>query len=82
MPNDMARLRHEIKEADLIELERLRQSYKQEHWSLRMQAATTALDNPKRIWFVRKAVARLETELHRRRGETAEGTAVPTGASS
>jgi large subunit ribosomal protein L29 len=67
MPNEIARLKAEMREADGTELARLLATFKQEHFNLRMNAATSALENPKRIRFVRKAVARIEGELHRRR---------------
>jgi large subunit ribosomal protein L29 len=67
MANEISRLKAEIREADDNELERLLQTYRQEHFQLRMQAATSALENPKRIGFVRKAVARIETAKAERR---------------
>ena len=69
MPNETSRVKAEIREADEQELLRLLQTYKQEHFQLRMQAATSALDNPKRIWFVRKAIARIEMALSQKRSQ-------------
>ncbi len=69
MPNETSRVKTEIRDASEEELVRMLQTYKQEHFQLRMQAATSALDNPKRIWFVRKTIARIETALGQRRSQ-------------
>jgi ribosomal protein L29 len=69
MPNETSRVKTEIREANEEELTRLLSTYKQEHFQLRMQSATAALDNPKRIWFVRKVIARIETALAQRRSQ-------------
>lgn len=67
MPNEIGKLKTSMREADEAELGRMLVGFKQEHFTLRMNAATSSLENPKRIGFVRKAIARLEGELHRRR---------------
>lgn len=69
MPNELYNLKSRISEASETELQEMISGFRLEHFHLRVQAATSALDNPKRIRFVRKAIARCETALTERRNE-------------
>jgi len=66
MAHETSALKLFLKEATDDDLQRRLKELKEEHFRLRIQAATSALDNPKRIWFIRKQVARLQTEVTRR----------------
>ncbi|MBI2302970.1 MAG: 50S ribosomal protein L29 [Armatimonadetes bacterium] len=72
MPHEIRTLKQFLREANADELERRLSELRQEHFQLRVQAVTAALENPKRIWMVRKQIARVLTEQHRRRREGAE----------
>ncbi|MCC7490702.1 MAG: 50S ribosomal protein L29 [Fimbriimonadaceae bacterium] len=67
MPHEIGTLKRFIREASDEDLERRLLELKEEHFRLRVEAATSSLENPKRLWFVRKATARLLTEQTRRR---------------
>ncbi len=67
MPHETTALKRFLAEASDEDVQRRLKELKEEHFRLRVQAATSALDNPKRIWFVRKQLARIETEINRRR---------------
>lgn len=72
MAHEINELKQFIRESSTSELERRLSELKQELFNLRIQAATSALDNPKRIWLVRKQIARVKTDLGRRQREVAE----------
>lgn len=72
MAHEISELKQFIREASTTELERRLSELKQELFNLRIQAATSALDNPKRIWLVRKQIARVKTDLGRRQREVVE----------
>ena len=69
MPHEIATQRRFLKEASDEELGQRLAELKEEHFRLRIQAAVTALDNPKRIGIVRTAVARVLQEQGRRRSQ-------------
>ena len=69
MAHEVSELRQRIREASDVELRQLIQEFKQEWFNLRFQRAQQQLNNPKRIRFVRKGVARVLTELRRREQE-------------
>ncbi len=69
MPHEIATLKQFIRDASDDELTRRLAELKEEHFRLRVQASVAGLENPKRIWFVRKAVARVLTEQTRRARE-------------
>ena len=66
MAHETAELKQFIREAADDELTRRLAELKEEQFRLRIQASMGGVDNPKRIWFVRKATARVLTELRRR----------------
>lgn len=72
MPHEISALKQFMAEASDEELERRLSELKQEYFQLRVQQATSALENPKRIWLVRKHIARIRTEQSRRRREGAK----------
>lgn len=72
MPHEISALKQFLREASDEDLDRRLKELKEEHFRLRVQAATAALDNPKRIWFVRKQAARVQTEMSRRRAGEAQ----------
>lgn len=71
MPHEIGALKQFLRESSDDEVLRRLKALKQEHFNLRVQQATSALDNPKRIWLIRKQIARVQTELTRRAGEQA-----------
>ena len=60
----------EIRDLSVDELIAKRSELKQEAFSLRLQQRSGQLENPSRLTFIRKDLARIETEL------TAKSTAV------
>lgn len=66
MAHETAELKQFIREAGDDELLRRLAELKEELFKLRVAASMGGVDNPKRSWFVRKAVARVLTELRRR----------------
>jgi large subunit ribosomal protein L29 len=73
MAHELSALKQFLRDASDDELERRLSEFKQEHFTLRVQSAVGGIDNPKRIRWVRKAIARLQTDQGRRRRErTAE----------
>ncbi len=69
MPHETATLKQFIREASDEDLARRLAEVKAELFNLRMQAAMGGIDNPKRLWFLRKATARVLTEQNRRQRE-------------
>lgn len=72
MPHEIGQLKGFLREATDDEVTRRLAELKQEHFNLRVQQAVSALDNPKRIHLVRKQIARVQTELTRRRRAAGE----------
>lgn len=66
MAHEVSALKQRIREAGDAELRQMLREYRQELFNLRFQKARKQLNNPKRIWFVRKAIARILTEMHQR----------------
>jgi len=66
MAHETAELKQFIREAADDELQRKLAELKEEAFRLRVAASMGGVDNPKRSWFVRKAVARVLTEVRRR----------------
>ncbi len=54
---------HELKELPLVELERRMKDLLEEHQNFRFQHATRQLDNPLRLRYVRRDIARIQTLL-------------------
>jgi large subunit ribosomal protein L29 len=75
MANETSRLKQKLREDSDAELLKQIDDLKQEYFQLRIQMATAGLENPKRIWFVKKAIARVETERSRRRLAAQQGEA-------
>lgn len=69
MPHEVGELKQFLATASDDELGRRLAELKEEHFRLRVTAATAALDNPKRIWLVKKQIARVRTEQTRRERE-------------
>lgn len=67
MAQAISELKQRIREANDAELSEMLQEYKEELFNLRFQEANRELPNVKRIWFVRKAIARIRTEQRARR---------------
>jgi len=66
MARAISELKQRIREANDPELSEMLQEYKEELFNLRFQEANRELPNVKRIWFVRKAIARIRTERRAR----------------
>jgi len=54
---------HDLKELPLVELERRMKDLLEEHQNFRFQHATRQLDNPLRLRYVRRDIARIRTLL-------------------
>ena len=54
---------HDLKELPLVELERRMKDLLEEHQNFRFQHATRQLDNPLRLRYVRRDIARIKTLL-------------------
>ncbi len=61
MAQQISLLKEQIRNASDAELQELLMTFKQELFNLRLQEVTNQLGNPKRIRFVRKAIARILT---------------------
>ena len=80
MAHEISSLKQRIREASDAELRQMLNEFKQELFNLRFQKAQQQLANPKRIRFVRKAIARILTEMRARElGREREGTVVGGG---
>lgn len=66
MPHEIGRLKTFIAEAGEDDLRRRLSELKEDYFNLRIRQATSALDNPKAIWLVRKQIARVRTALRQR----------------
>lgn len=53
----------EIRELSLVELQAKARDMKQEIFNLRLQQASSQLENPARLHQLRKDIARIETQL-------------------
>jgi|688.fasta_scaffold926624_2 large subunit ribosomal protein L29 len=60
----------EIRDLSVDELIAKRGELKQEGFNLRLQQRSGQLENPSRLTFIRKDLARLETELTTKRAAT------------
>lgn len=69
---------HELKELPLVELERRMKDLLEEHQNFRFQHATRQLDNPLRLRYVRRDIARIQTLLQ----EYASGKRQPRQATT
>jgi large subunit ribosomal protein L29 len=63
---EISLLKEQIHNAGDMELREMLMTYKQELFNLRFQEVTKQLGNPKRIRFVRKAIARILTAQRER----------------
>ncbi len=54
---------HELRELPVVELERRMKDLLEEHQNFRFQHATRQLDNPLRLRYVRRDMARIQTLL-------------------
>jgi large subunit ribosomal protein L29 len=68
-------LKEQIRNASDAELREMLLTFKQELFNLRLQEATNQLGNPKRIRFVRKAIARILTVQRERELAAAQARA-------
>jgi large subunit ribosomal protein L29 len=59
----------QIRELDLDELARREVFLKDELFNLRIQNATSPLDNVKRIWAAKKEIARIKTVIREKQNE-------------
>lgn len=66
MAQQISLLKDQIRNASDAELREMLLTFKQELFNLRLQEASNQLGNPKRIWFVRKAIARILTAQRER----------------
>ena len=73
MAQEISLLKEQMHNANDAELHEMMMTYKQELFNLRLQEVNKQLGNPKRIRFVRKAIARILT-FQREREMAAEGT--------
>lgn len=73
MAYKISELKMRLQEAGDADLDSMLKEFKEELFNLRFQEVTQRLENTKRIWFVRKAIARILTEKRRRELEAQGG---------
>jgi large subunit ribosomal protein L29 len=64
----------QLRDLDLVELTKRGSDLKEELFSLRVQSVNGQLQNVKRVWAVKKEIARVQTLLRERQLATAQAS--------